>query len=172
VFESITRSIDGGTLNKLALGLLSDVPGSPPIIQTIHLLGITAVMGSIVLIDLNVLGLALRSQSTRDLVRRLMPWTWWAFPALATSGLVFILARPYRYFLNPVFGAKFAMLVPAVLLAVLFQAATTRNPEMWTSSRGRVLAKAVAALSLFLWVGVVFAGRWIAYVDYLFPVPE
>jgi hypothetical protein len=29
--------------------------------------------------------------------------------------------------------------------------------------------KVIAAISLLLWVGVVLAGRWIAYVDYLFP---
>ena len=169
MFESIARTIDGGPLNRLALGLLSDVPGFPPIVQTVHLLGITAIMGSSVLIDLNVLGLGLRSQKTSELVRRLMPWTWWALPALASSGLVFILAQPFRYFLNPVFGAKFAMLIPAVLLAAILQRLATKSPE---GRGGRLLAKTIAALSLLLWVGVVFAGRWIAYVDYLFPVPE
>jgi len=47
------------------------VPGGPPIVQTVHLLGISVVMGSAVLINLRVLGLALRSQSTEDLIRRL-----------------------------------------------------------------------------------------------------
>jgi hypothetical protein len=117
--------------------------------------------GSAVLINLRVLGLALRGQATEDLIRRLAPWTWTALPLLALSGLVFIVAQPYRYFDNPIFRLKFALMVPAIATTVAFH----RRPE----ARGR-LAVLLAALSLALWVGVVLAGRWIAYVDYLMPV--
>jgi hypothetical protein len=167
MFEPLAQAIDGSALNKLALDLLSNVPGFPPIVQTVHLLAIAAIMGSIVVIDLKVLGLALPSQSTSELVRRLMPWTWSALPILAASGLVFILARPYRYFVNPVVGAKFAMLLPAIVLAALFQRLNSKNPSYWEGTR--VSARLIAVLSLCLWIGVALAGRWIAYVDYLFP---
>jgi hypothetical protein len=147
---------------------LRDVRGFAPVIQTVHILSVAAIMGSIVLIDLKVLGLALPSQPTRELTRRLMPWTWCALVTLALSGLVSLFARPQRYLLNPVFGMKFSMLVPAILLAVIFQRASTKN--FWEQSGGRrALAKVVAACSLLLWIGVAMAGRWIAYADYLFP---
>jgi hypothetical protein len=141
--------------------VLSNVPGAPPLVQTIHLLGISVVMGSAVLINLRVLGLALRGQSTEDLIRRLAPWTWGALPMLALSGLVFIVAQPYRYFDNPIFRLKFALMVPAIATTLAFH----RRPD----ARGR-LATVLGALSLCLWIGVVMAGRWIAYVDYLLPV--
>jgi hypothetical protein len=166
------RALIGSPLNTLAVYLLTNVPGFPPIIQTVHILSVAAVMGSIVMIDLKVLGMALRSQSTPELVKRMMPWMWGALPLLAISGLVFVFARPMRYAVNPVFGLKFTMLVPAVALAGLFHAAAARDREFWERSAGRrAAAKAVAAASLLLWVGVVLAGRWIAYADYLFP-PE
>jgi hypothetical protein len=166
----LARAMTGSSVNELSLYLLANVPGFPPIVQTVHLLAIAAVMGSIVLIDLRVLGLALPSQGQAELVRRLMPWTWWALPCLAASGLVFIVARPARYLFNPVFGLKFAMLAPAVALAWIFQRASARDAGFWEQSRGRrMLARAVAAVSLALWMGVAMAGRWIAYVDYLFP---
>ncbi len=127
-------------------------------------------MGSVVLVDLRVLGLALPSQRPADLVRRLMPWMWCALPCAAASGLVFVLARPGRYAINPVFALKFAMLVPAVVLAFVFHLASARDRQFWERSRGhRIAARAVAACSLCLWVGVVMAGRWVAYADYLFP---
>lgn len=129
--------------------------------QTIHLLGISVVMGTAVLINLRVLGLALRGQSTEDLIRRLAPWTWGALPFLALSGLVFIVAQPYRYFDNPIFRLKFALMVPAIATTLAFH----RRPD----ARGG-LAIVLGALSLCLWIGVVLAGRWIAYVDYLLPV--
>lgn len=168
----LARALVGTPINKFALHLMTNVPGFGPIVQTVHLLCIAAVMGSIVLIDLRVLGLALPSQSTTELTRRLMPWTWWALPCLAVSGLVSLFARPNRYLVNPVFGIKFALLALAVMLGVVFHRATLRDESFWERSRGRrALSKTVALFSLLLWIGVAMAGRWIAYADYLFP-PE
>jgi hypothetical protein len=165
----IVQVLAGSPVNRYAVYLLTHVPGLPPIVQTVHILSITAIMGSVVLIDLRTLGLALPSQTTSELVRRLMPWTWWALPVLALSGLLFVFARPARYLFNPVFGFKFAMLVPAIVLAIVFQLGSARDERFWEQSRGRrACARTIALFSLCLWCGVVMAGRWIAYADYLF----
>jgi hypothetical protein len=164
------RALAASPMNTLAVYLLSEVPGFPPLVQTVHLLGISAVMGSVVLIDLRVLNLALPSQTTSELVRRLMPWTWWALPLLALSGVVFVCARPNRYLRNPVFGLKFAMLTPAIVLALVFQWGMGKDAAFWDRSRARrAAAQVMAAVSVLLWIGVAMAGRWIAYADYLFP---
>ena len=166
----LARALTGTSVSRFALYLMTDVPGFAPIVQTVHLLCISVVMGSIVMIDLKVLGLALPSQNTPELIRRLMPWTWGALPCLAMSGLVSFFARPSRYLVNPVFGMKFAMLAPAILLGVVFQRASAAEVNFWGRSRGRrAWSKTVAVCSLLLWIGVAMAGRWIAYVDYLFP---
>ncbi len=154
---------------ELAISLLSNVPGLPPILQTIHLLSVAAVMASIVFIDLRVLGLALPSQTIPEMLRRLMPWTWGALGTLFLSGLPFLLARPARYFNNPVFQIKFSLLLPAIILAILFYRLSLRESDYWDAgSNRRVTAKLIALTSLLLWLGVVMAGRWIAYADYLF----
>jgi hypothetical protein len=169
VLTDVARALMQSRIHAVALYLLSNVPGFPPIIQTVHILGITAVMSSIVMIDLKVLGLALPSQSVGELVRRVMPWMWWALPVQAISGLVLVLARPLRYAVNPVFGLKFTMMIPAVLLAAVFHIGCISDPYFWERSLGRrATAKIIAGLSLLLWIGVVFAGRWIAYADYFF----
>lgn len=166
----LARAIATSPVNAWSTYMLREVPGFPPIIQTVHILSIAAVMGSVVLIDLRALGFALRSQSVRELTRRLMPWLWCALPLLALSGLVFVFARPQRYLVNPVLGLKFAMLLPAVILAFIFQRMTAKTPELWEQASGRrTLARAIAGVSLVLWMGVAFAGRWIAYADYIFP---
>ncbi len=157
-------------LGPLTRNLLRNVRGFAPIIQTVHILSVAAVMGSVVLVNLRVLGLALPSQPASELTRRLMPWTWWALLSLATSGLISLFARPQRYLLNPVFGIKFSLLAPAVVLAVVFHAATSKDARFWEITRARrVSARLIAACSLVLWIGVAMAGRWIAYADYLFP---
>ena len=152
-------------LQETVVYLLSNVPGLPPIVQTVHLLGIAVIMSSVVLLDLRVLGLALPSQEIEELTRRVMPFVWWTLPVMLLSGLPFVFARPQRYFTNPVFGLKFALLLPAIALAALLHFNGIRKP----GNRG---TKLIAALSLLLWIGVVLAGRWIAYVDYLFPPEE
>ena len=149
-------------MHDLAVYLLSNVPGLPPIVQTVHLLGIAVIMSSVVLLDLRILGVALPSQGVQELARRVMPWVWWALPIMLLSGLPFVFARPQRYFTNPVFGLKFALLLPSIALAALLHVVTVRKPDY----RG---TKVIAAFSLLLWIGVVLAGRWIAYADYLFP---
>jgi hypothetical protein len=170
-----------GTLNQLAHAIavsplhnhvvtwLRTVPGLPPIVQTVHILSIACVMGSIVMIDLRVLGIALPSQKLSEMIRRLMPWMWSSLVLLFLSGAVFVIARPGRYFVNPVFGIKLALLVPAVLLALVFHLLSSRTADYWEqSTTHRVSAKTIAGVSLLLWLGVVMAGRWIAYADYIF----
>jgi uncharacterized membrane protein SirB2 len=161
---SFARSIADSGAHDIAVDWLRNVPGLPPIVQTLHLLSIAVVLGSIVMINLRVLGLATPSQDPAEMARRLAPWTWGALPVLFCSGLLFVLARPQRYFTNPMFGLKFAMLLPALALTavLLFMLRRERNDGV---------TRVIAGFSLLCWVGVVLAGRWIAYVDYIFP-PE
>ncbi|MGH8188341.1 MAG: DUF6644 family protein [Steroidobacteraceae bacterium] len=165
----IARAIAESRAHDVVVHLLSNVPGLPPIVQTVHLLAIATVMGSIVVICLKMLGLALPSQSTEELVRRLLPWTWSALPVLLASGLVFVIARPRRYFSNPVFGLKLALIAFAILMASVLHVIARRSPGRWDTAAGRRGAKLMAGVSLAAWVSIVLAGRWIAYADYLFP---
>jgi hypothetical protein len=160
----LARAIANSGAHDVAVKWLSTVPGLPPIMQTVHLLSIAVVLGSIVLVSLRALGWAAPSQLPAEMARRLAPWTWSALPLLLISGSIFVLARPQRYFTNPVFGLKFAFLIPALVLATLLYRALKRD-----SAQPGV--RVLAALNLLAWTAVVLAGRWIAYADYLFP-PE
>jgi uncharacterized membrane protein SirB2 len=160
----VAQSIATSPVHDLAVNWLRNVPGLPPIVQAIHLLSIGCIMGSIVIINLRVLGVAVPSQNITEMLRRLMPWVWTSLLLLFLSGAMFVVARPGRYFANPIFGIKFALLLSAIVLAVVLQQLFKKNPV------ARPSVKIVASLSLFLWFGVVMAGRWIAYLDYLLPV--
>ena len=154
---------------ETAVYLLSNVPGLPPIVQAIHIFGIAVVMASIVMIDLRFLGLAVPTQRTSEMIRRLMPWLWWALLSNAATGAVFVIARPLRYFYNPIAAWKLTFLLPAVGLALLVHRLDAWRPGYWEQSRGRrITARLLAVLSLCLWIGVMLAGRWIAYSDYLY----
>ncbi|MEE2775689.1 MAG: DUF6644 family protein [Acidobacteriota bacterium] len=167
--EAIAQALAESSARELAIAFLRNVPGAPPITQALHILGIAVVMASAVMIDLRLLGIAVPSQQVGEMIRRLMPWTWWALLANFLTGIPFVLARPGRYFLNPVFGWKVAFLVPAVILAFVIWRQNRGDDGYWeASSARRASAKVIAGVSVVLWIGVVMAGRWIAYSDYLF----
>ena len=167
--ERLASALTESQADDVAVYLLGNVPGLPPIAQSLHILGVAVVIGSIVMLDLRILGVAVPSQNVSEMIRRLMPWTWWALLLNAVTGLLFVVARPNRYFFNPVVAWKFSLLVPAVLLAFVVHRLSKKEVGYWEQSPvRRVSGTVIAAVSLSLWIGVVLAGRWIAYSDYLF----
>ncbi len=153
----------------LATWLLSNVPGLPPILQTVHLLSIAAIMASAVFINLRVLQWAIPAQKLGEMLGRLQAWTWCGLLGAFSSGIWFVLATPGRYFSNPVFQIKFALLLFAVIITVALYRLLLREPDLPSAARPHQwFGKGLALLSLLLWIGVVLAGRWIAYVEYLF----
>ncbi|HBJ90477.1 MAG TPA: hypothetical protein DDZ21_10970 [Gammaproteobacteria bacterium] len=167
-FSGIGESLSGSFLQDGALWTLQNVPGFPPIIQTVHILGVAAVMGSIVLLNLRILGLAIPSQSITEITGRVMPWFWIALASNVISGAFFVFGRPLRYFNNPVFLWKLAALLPAVALTLMFHWLSKRQTDYWQLSPGRTwTARVMALLSVALIIAVCTAGRWIAYLEYL-----
>jgi hypothetical protein len=75
-----------------------------------------------------------------------------------------IIGEPPRTLKNPVFQLKMALLVGAITVTGLFQYLLRRNPAFdGAGSRQRFAAEAIAVLSMLLWLGIIFSGRWIAY---------
>ncbi len=166
--DTIANALAESSLSEFAVYLLGNVPGLPPIAQTFHIAGICVVVGSIVLINLKFLGIAAPGQNLSEMIERLMPWMWWALLVNAVSGSLFVVARPIRYFYNPVFAYKFTFLVPAVILAFLVYRLSKRESAFWENSPSRrTTGQVIATVSLILWTGVILAGRWIAYSEYL-----
>ena len=129
-------------------------------------------MGTAVLLNLRVLGLAAPSQNLSELTNRVAPWFLVCFSKqFLFPGRFFVFGRPNRYFNNPVFASKLAVLIPAVLLFALFYFMHKRQDNYWEQDNKKLLAKGLAAISILLWIGVCTGGRWIAYLEYLdFPL--
>ena len=121
-FTQIGTFISGSFLQSGALWVLTNVPGFPPIIQTVHILGIAVVMGSGVLLNLRILGLAVPSQSITEMTERVMPYLYVALISNLVSGSFFVFGRPTRYFNNPVFAWKMLFLFAAFMLTLYFAA--------------------------------------------------
>ena len=173
--DFLAQTLTDSPTRELTLYLLGNVPGLPPIAQSFHIMGIAAVVGSIVMVDLKFLGLALPGQNVSEMIRRLLPWTWCALGVNAVTGLLFVLARPARYVYNPVATFKFSLLLVAVALAFLVYRMNRKEHGYWEQSADRLLtARVIAGVSILLWIGVMLGGRWIAYSEYItdpFPLP-
>ncbi len=138
-----------------------------PMVQSVHILAIAIVMSSVIMVDLRLLGLLGHTQSITGLSRRFLPWVWWSLLVLLITGAVLITAEPRRDLLNPVFQAKMALLVVAMVVTALFQRTVARNMEIWDlSPQKRTGAWVTAVVSLLVWTAIIGCGRWIAYVEH------
>jgi hypothetical protein len=145
-----------------------DEPGTEwvfPIIETVHVLCLAIVFGSIALVDLRLLGISGRQQPFTTVYKELIPWTWWAFLLAAISGSLLGTGKIEDYLHSPQVFWKFFLMALAGLNMLLFQFGVFQRVKDWdtmASPPGR--ARLAGALSLICWVGVVFFGRWIGFV--------
>jgi uncharacterized protein DUF6644 len=119
-----------------------------PVIQSVHLMGIALLVGTIVLIDLHLLGLALRRYPVAEIKLRFSRWKRAGFAIMMITGPILFASDVSRYIHNPAFLVKMAFLVAALLL-------------QFVEKRGKV----GAAVSIALWSCVVLGGRAIADFD-------
>ena len=135
-----------------------------PTAQSIHILAIAAVFGSVVMINLRILGVAGMGRTMSQTARRYLPWVWWGLLTLLLTGCVMIIGEPIREFTNPVFWAKMILIIGAALISLWFQGSVRRNVARWELTHsGRVFIRVGAVGIIGLWCVIMVAGRWIAY---------
>ena len=133
-----------------------------PAVQTVHILCVSIVMASMAMLDLRLMGIAGKRQPISRMVTRLVPWVWRVLLILVATGAILIIGEPDRELLNWAFRTKMAMVATVSLITLLVQQLNKRDATFWENRR--IAAAAVGVVSLLLWVGIVTAGRWIAYV--------
>ncbi len=135
-----------------------------PWIESVHVLAITLVVGSIAVVDLRLLGFASRDRSVSRLSADVLPVTWAAFAVAAASGFLLFASNAPKYFDNPYFRGKLVLLVLAGINMLVFQRIVGRGQPGWDAAGSTPrAARVAAALSLVLWALVVTCGRWIGF---------
>jgi hypothetical protein len=143
-----------------------DTPGTEwlfPIIETLHVVALTLVVGSIALIDLRLLGVASRGMSISRLSYEVLPWTWISYGAAVVFGTLMFMSKAEIYAANLQFQLKFLCMGLAGINMLVFHFVTYRQVARWDTGVPPPSAKAAGALSLALWLGVVFFGRWTGF---------
>jgi hypothetical protein len=134
------------------------------VIESVHVLSITLLVGTISLLDLRMLGVILREIPVTRIARSVLPLTWAGFVIMAGSGLLLFWAEAAKNYLNPAFRVKVVLLLLVGLNPLIFHTTVYRRVAQWESQhRSPWRARVAACLSLMLWSGVIIAGRAIAY---------
>ncbi|MGH7278985.1 MAG: DUF6644 family protein, partial [Candidatus Rokuibacteriota bacterium] len=135
-----------------------------PIVEIVHIVGFTVLVGAAVSFDLRLLGIS-RSLPVAGLERHLLPWARRALVLVVPSGVMMFMAHATEFLDNPAFLLKMLFLAAAGLNAGLFHRFTFRSVPLWDSETAApAAAKLAAVASLGLWIGVISCGRLLAYL--------
>lgn len=136
-----------------------------PTLETLHVLAIVLVVGTIVMVDLRLLNIASRDRAVTDVTDEVLPWTWVSFVVAVISGALLFTSSADHYFENGPFRIKMILLLCAGLNMAVFHLITYRGVRNWDRGAATPLGARIAGgLSLVIWVSVVTLGRWIGFV--------
>ena len=135
-----------------------------PLIESTHVIGLSLVFGTIAIIDLRLLGIASTQRSFKRMASEILKWTWAAFALTALTGSLMFITNARVYYHNPFFRKKMLLLVLAGINMLVFELTAGRTIHRWDQDRSAPPAgKAEAALSLAIWIGIIFMGRLIGF---------
>ena len=137
-----------------------------PTVQIVHILAISVVVASMAMFDLRLLGIAGMRNSIAALSRRFMPWLWVSLVVLFLSGCILIIGEPQRALDNIAFKFKMAMVATAIIVTAGFQLLLKKDLAAGAADlkpKHFLAAIITGGISVLLWLGIVAAGRLIAY---------
>jgi hypothetical protein len=135
-----------------------------PMLESFHVIGLTMVFGTIAIIDLRLLGLASTRRPFTRIANEVLKWTWAAFGLTVITGALMFTTNAGVYFHNFYFRSKMLLLLLAGINMLVFELTAGRSVEQWDKDRSAPLSgKTMAALSILLWISIIFLGRWIGF---------
>ena len=135
-----------------------------PTIETLHVIALVTVIGTIALVDLRLIGVGGQALRVSQLAKDTLPWTWGAFAMAALTGGLLFVSKASSYVANPYFLWKMSVMALAGLNMMYFHLTTWRAVDHWELDPSFPPAAKVAGwLSLIFWIAVVFFGRAIGF---------
>ena len=131
-----------------------------PLIEAFHLLGLGLTAGSVLIVDLRLLGVGLIKQPAAQLWAGARPWLLGGVTLSVTSGIPLFLSESIKCYYSFPFWVKMTSLFLVLLFTFTVRRRVTRTGL--TSDRP-LLGRFTALISLGLWFGVAWGGRWIGF---------
>lgn len=153
------QGIEGSSLARF----MREALWAYPAVETVHILALATVVGSVLIVDLRLLGLS-REVSVKRLSLHALPWTIGAFVVAMLTGLLMFTAHAEDFLTNRVFVLKMGLILAAGVNAALLHTGPWRSIAQWdTGAPPPASVRILAALSIVFWVAVVACGRLLAY---------
>ncbi|WP_137681400.1 DUF6644 family protein [Aurantiacibacter suaedae] len=135
-----------------------------PTIETIHVIALVTVLGTIFVMDLRLLGVASKNYPITSMSRDTLKWTWGGFILAAITGTLLYISKTSSYMINPFFMGKMVLLAIAGLNMAYFHFVTWKTVANWDTSPVVPMGAKVAGItSLIFWITIVFFGRAIGF---------
>ena len=129
------------------------------VIETLHIMALAVLLGSMLIVDLRLMGLGMTRQPATEIAGLLIPWFWASFFIMIATGICLFASEAVRLSQSGPFAYKMAFLIVAVVVHL-----TIHRKAIANGVEGAALSKAAACLSLFCWLGIALAGRAIAFL--------
>lgn len=135
-----------------------------PWFESVHVLAIVLVLGSIVVVDLRLLGVASLGRPVKQLVGEVLPITWVAFAIAVITGAALFTSNAVEYIRNTPFQMKMLLMLLAGLNMLVFHFVTYRSVAEWNEgATPPAAARLAGGISVALWIAIVAFGRWIGF---------
>jgi len=131
-----------------------------PVIESVHLLALSLLGGSILIVDMRLLGLGFTGREVKEIAREARPFMNVALVTMIATGVPLFLSEPIKCYYSPAFWVKMWTLAAALVYTYTIRTKTTRMEVVQNTARLQML---VGALSIALWFTVASAGRWIGF---------
>jgi Family of unknown function (DUF6644) len=130
-----------------------------PFIEAFHLVGLGLTAGAVLVVDLRLLGYGLKNHPLSQLAKDTQPWLFGSLTMMFASGIPLFISEATKCYYSFAFWVKMASLFLVLVFTFTIKRRVTMMDEMETMSRRKV----TAFISLALWFGVAWGGRWIGF---------
>jgi hypothetical protein len=134
-----------------------------PLVEGSHILSLSLSVGTIMVVDFRLLRLSFRNQPISLIYQQTMPWFTAGFCIAFFTGALLFATEPLRAYGNGFFRVKMLLLAMAGINALYYRIRYYPNMAEWDLTATPIGVRAIAALSLIFWIGVITCGRTMAY---------
>ena len=150
--------------------LIKESPYGFPIVVGIHIIGLAFSVGTLLWVDLRMLGWVMRGLRVTEVYRGLAPWFLAGFAVMLGSGASLFTTFATMAYANAYFRIKLVAILLAGVNALVFHALVQTSSAEWDDAlRPPLRVRAAGAASLALWATVILAGRMMSYTMFSFP---
>ena len=131
-----------------------------PLIESMHVFALSLVFGTIAVIDLRLLGVASSKRTFSRMASDILKWTWAAFALSVITGSMMFITNAHVYYQNSYFRIKMLLLLLSGVNMAIFELTARKTIHRWDRNPSAPpFGKAAAALSLAMWIAIIFMGR-------------